>query len=43
MKKFLALALVLALSLSLVTVAAYGEAATGAVYYLNFKPEQDQQ
>lgn len=43
MKKLLALVLVLALSLSLVTVAASGEAATGSVYYLNFKPEQDQQ
>ena len=43
MKKFLALALVLALSLSMVTIAASAEAATGSVYYLNFKPEQDQQ
>jgi len=43
MKKFLALALVLALSLSMVSIAANAEAATGSVYYLNFKPEQDQQ
>ena len=43
MKKLLALVLVLALSLSMVTVVASGEAATGSVYYLNFKPEQDQQ
>jgi len=39
----LALALVLALSLSMVSIAANAEAATGSVYYLNFKPEQDQQ
>ncbi len=43
MKKFLALALVLVLSLSMVTVAASATSATGSVYYLNFKPEQDQQ
>jgi len=43
MKKFLALALVLALSLSMASVAANAETATGSVYYLNFKPEQDQQ
>jgi len=42
MKKILALALALALSLTLVTVTA-GAEATGSVYYLNFKPEQDQQ
>ncbi len=42
MKKILALALVLALALTMVTVAA-GAEATGSVYYLNFKPEQDQQ
>ena len=42
MKKVLALVLVLAMSLSLVTCAASGEtAATGSVYYLNFKPEAD--
>ena len=43
MKKFLALALVLTLALTMVSVVASGEAATGSVYYLNFKPEQDQQ
>ena len=43
MKKLLAVALVFALALSLVTVAANAETATGSVYYLNFKPEQDQQ
>ncbi|MDD3212333.1 MAG: ABC transporter substrate-binding protein, partial [Eubacteriales bacterium] len=43
MKKILALALALALALTLVTVSAGAEAATGSVYYLNFKPEQDQQ
>lgn len=43
MKKFLALALVLVLSLSMVAVAASAQTATGSVYYLNFKPEQDQQ
>lgn len=43
MKKILALVLALALSLTMFTVVASGEAATGSVYYLNFKPEQDQQ
>ena len=44
MKKILALAMALALALTLVTVSAGAEAtATGSVYYLNFKPEQDQQ
>ncbi|HPS80949.1 MAG TPA: carbohydrate ABC transporter substrate-binding protein, partial [Candidatus Limiplasma sp.] len=27
----------------MVSIAANAEAATGSVYYLNFKPEQDQQ
>ncbi len=43
MKKILALVLALALSLTMVTVAATAQTATGSVYYLNFKPEQDQQ
>jgi len=43
MKKILALALTLAMTLTMVTVAANAQTATGSVYYLNFKPEQDQQ
>ena len=43
MKKILALVLALALTLTMGTVAASAQTATGSVYYLNFKPEQDQQ
>ena len=54
MKKIIALLLVLAMALSLVACGAKSEPAateapkaeappaTGSVYYLNFKPEQDQ-
>ena len=50
MKKFLAMLLALVMALSLVacgekkddTKTAGGDTATGKVYYLNFKPEQDQ-
>ena len=42
MKKFLALVLVMALSLTMVAFTANAQSA-GSVYYLNFKPEQDQQ
>lgn len=42
MKKLLALVLVMALSLTMVAFTANAQGA-GSVYYLNFKPEQDQQ
>ena len=50
MKKFLAMLLALVMALSLVacgekkddTKTEGGDTATGKVYYLNFKPEQDQ-